>query len=165
MPPGDARLYLQLDAQCGDHPNPGSVSRGCFLSDVRHLPRAPLPAAGATRLRVMSRITSEGTTPPSSLLRAHAPHHPPLAALGVTPIPRVFAGCGEPLLDDGGSRRYLRHPCIGAWTHTPPRPPGAPTRFFPGGIGLTSRLTRSARETIPVMQRQQGKNIGAAVIP
>ncbi len=116
-----------------------------------------MPEPGVTRLRGMFRTPSEGITPPSSLLRAHAPHHPPLTDLGLHPVPRVFAGCGEPLLEDGGSRRYLRHPCIGAWTRTPPRPPGAPTRFFPGGIGLTSRLTRSARETIPVMQRQQGQ--------
>jgi hypothetical protein len=40
-----------------------------------------LPETGATRLRMRSGITSEGTTPPSSLLRAHAPHQTPLAVL------------------------------------------------------------------------------------
>ncbi len=59
---------------------------------------------------------------------------------------RVFAGCCEPLLEDGGSRRCLHSPCVGAWTRTPPLPPGAFARFFPGGIGLTFRTTRSAHE-------------------
>ncbi len=138
-------------------PRAGSASRRCCLSSARYVPRAPSPEAGATRLRVMSRITSEGTTPPSSLLRAHAPHHVPLTDLGLHPIPRVLAGCGEPLLEGGGSRRYLRHPCIGAWSRTPPRSPGAHARCFPVDIGLTSRLTRSARETLPAKQRQQGQ--------
>jgi hypothetical protein len=47
---------------------PGSEPRQCFLSGARHLPGAPLPEPGITRLRVMSRITSEGVTPPSQLL-------------------------------------------------------------------------------------------------
>ena len=54
-------------------------------------------------------------------------------------------------------RRYLRIPCIGAWTPTPPRPSGASTCFFPESIGLTSRFTSSARETIPAMQLSTGE--------
>jgi len=54
-------------------------------------------------------------------------------------------------------RRYLRIPCIGAWTPTPPRPSGASTCFFPESIGLTSRFTSSARETIPAMQLSAGE--------
>jgi len=69
---------------------------------------------------------------------------------------QVFAGCCEPLLQDGASRRYLHNPRVGAWTRTPPLPPGASTRFFPGGIGLTQVPTRSARGSIPAMQLQQG---------
>jgi len=41
------------------------------------------------------------------------------APKGFRPIPRVFAGCCEPLLGVGASRRYLHTPCIGAWSHTP----------------------------------------------
>jgi hypothetical protein len=55
-----------------------------------------LPAIGVTYPRVASTTTSEGMTPPSSLLRAHAPHHHPLPAFGLYPIQRVFAECGEP---------------------------------------------------------------------
>ena len=123
------------------------------------------PKLGVIQLRGVSRTPSEGTTPPSSLLRAHAPHPNPLADLGIRPIPRVFAGCREPRLEEGGSRRYLHNPYIGAWTRTPPRSPGALTRFFPEDIGLTSDLTRSARETIPAKQLQQGVAYEAAVIP
>jgi hypothetical protein len=113
----------------------------------------------------VSGTPSEGTTPPSSLLRAHAPHPNPRAELGIRPVLRVFAGCREPRLEEGASRRYLHNPCIGAWTRTPPRSPGALTRFFPEDIGLTSDLTRSARETIPAKQLQQGVAYEAAVIP
>jgi hypothetical protein len=60
----------------------------------------------------------------------------------------VLAGCCEPLLDAGLSRRYLRSLSMGAWTPTPSRSPGASARFFPEDIGLTSRLTRSARESL-----------------
>ncbi len=127
-------------------PLPGTESRRCFLYGARYLPRAPLPETGVTRLRVVSTTTSEGITPPSSLLRAHAPHHNPLADFVFCLYLPVCAGCGEPLLEGGGSRRYLHNPCIGAWVRTPSRLPGAGTRFFPGNFGLTHGKRRSARE-------------------
>ena len=60
-------------------------------------------------------------------------------------ITRVFAGCCEPLLEDGPSRRYLLNLCIGAWPLTPWRLFGAFARFFPKSIGLISELRDSAR--------------------
>jgi hypothetical protein len=69
---------------------------------------------------------------------------------------KVFAGCCQSLLEDGPSRRYLRIPCIGAWTPTPLRPSGAFACFLPENFGLTSRFKSSARKTIPAMQLQQG---------
>jgi len=60
----------------------------------------------------------------------------------------VSADCCEPLLHSGRSRRYLCSPYVGAWSSTPPRPPGAHARFYPGDIGLTSWVTRSAHGTI-----------------
>ena len=81
----------------------------------------------------------------------------PSFRLGVNLERKVFAGCCESPLGDGLSRRYLRIPCIGAWTPTPPRPSGASTCFFPESIGLTSRFTSSARETIPAMQLSAGE--------
>ncbi len=41
--------------------------------------------------------------------------------LGLPLFRPVFAGCRQPLLEDGPSRRYLHNLCKGAWTHTPPR--------------------------------------------
>ena len=76
----------------------------------------------------------------------------PSLSLGST----VFAGCCEPLLHPGPSRHYLCNPCLGAWTPTRQRPPGASARYFPGDFGLTSHGTRSARQTIPAWQLPQG---------
>ncbi len=89
-------------------------------SHNRQVPRAPWPASGVTSGDEMSSISSEGVTPPSSLLRTHAPDHNPPADFSF-PIRPVFAGCCQPLLEDGPSRRYLHNLCKGAWTHTPPR--------------------------------------------
>ncbi len=71
-------------------------------------------------------------------------------------VHRVFAGCHQSLLGDGPSRYYLCNPCIGAWTHTPPRSSDALTHFFSENTGLTLRERGSAREKTPVMQLQQG---------
>ena len=84
---------------------PGSKS-----GTIQDPPRAQSPFARWRRYlhrRNVSCITSEGVTPPSSLIRAHAPDQNPPAAFGF-PIQQVFAGCRQPLLGDGPSRRYLR---------------------------------------------------------
>jgi len=77
---------------------------------------------------------------------------------------KVFAGCCQSLLEDGPSRRYLRSPCIGAWTPTPQRPFGAHARFFPKDNGLTPSRKGSARQMIAAMQLQRRVIFGAAVI-
>ena len=69
---------------------------------------------------------------------------------------QVFAGCCEPLLEDGPSRRYLCDPCRGAWVPTPPRLSGAFVRFFPDHIGLILTLRNSARENCPASSFPQG---------
>src|SRR5712692_9422536 len=52
--------------------------------------------------------TSKGVTPSSSLLRAHAPNQfPPPDFVYPHLFPAVLAGCCEPLLGTGSSRRYL----------------------------------------------------------
>src|SRR4029434_10586317 len=84
----------------------------------------------------------------ASLIWAHAPDHPPLAASGYRLVPRVLAGCCVPLLGVGLSRRSLLPLSLGAWTRTPPRSSGALARFFPDDIGLTSVYTGSARRNI-----------------
>jgi hypothetical protein len=88
---------------------------------------------------------------------AHAPDHNPLAASGCPLDRQVFAGCCEPLLEDGPSRHSLCNPCAGAWTPTPQCSPGALARFLPGDNGRTSDVIGSAHQTLPAMQLQQGK--------
>ena len=88
----------------------------------RQVPRAPLPPFGVTAWWEMSCISSAGVTPPSSLLRAHAPDHCPPPASG-------FASCE-------GSLQVAASPCcatvlpdaisadlsIRVWTPTPVAP-------------------------------------------
>jgi hypothetical protein len=114
-----------------------------------------LPGGGVTHARAVSRTASGDVTPPSTLVRAHAPVPPPLSAF-VDLMRRVLAGCCHPLLVVGPSRHYPRNPCGGDRTHTPPCPPGALTHFFPGGVGLTLRERRSAHGMIPAMRLRQG---------
>jgi hypothetical protein len=72
---------------------------------AHHLPRASLPASGFASSGMVSRTMSERVTSPSSLLPAHAPDQsPPHASVSPSYI-RYFAGCCEPLLGDGLSRR------------------------------------------------------------
>lgn len=114
---------------------------------ARHLPRAPLPCeryylreGGVDSRLGQSYLTIIAHT--SSCVRPNAS-----ARLRSPPCRPVFAGCYEPLLTNGPSRRYLRHPCAGAWTPTPSRFSGAFTRFFPKNIGLTIVISGSARKT------------------
>ena len=48
----------------------------------RQVPRVPLPASGVTSDGEMSSISSEGVTPPSSLVRTHASDQNPPADFG-----------------------------------------------------------------------------------
>ena len=48
----------------------------------RRVPRAPLPGTGVTRAGTASQAAWRGVTPSSSLIRAHAPDHPPPSASG-----------------------------------------------------------------------------------
>lgn len=86
-----------------------------------------------------------------------------LCPAGITLDGAVFAGCCEPLLEPGPSRRYL---CASFPTCLAPYPGGswgALARFFPHDIGLPPVRTRSA-PTRPVQRPQHGRYFGAAVI-
>ncbi len=106
----------------------------------------------------MSCIMSNGVTHPSSLILAHAPDQIPPAVFDLT----ITTGLCPPqadhqsLLEDGLSRHYLCHPCVGAWTPTPQRPFSAFARFFLKDNGLTLDVRGSAHQDIPIMQLQQG---------
>jgi hypothetical protein len=53
-------------------------------SHHRHVPRAPLPKTGVTCFGMTSCIMSEGTTLPSSLIRAHASDQNPPASFSLS---------------------------------------------------------------------------------
>jgi hypothetical protein len=61
----------------------------------------------------------------------------------------VFAGCGQPLLQDGPSRRYLRKSVPRCLVPYPGASPGAHTRYFPGNIGLRRLGSGSAADNDP----------------
>jgi len=106
-------------------------------------------------------------------LRGHSPSFiaptgscaPPPSSRGLRcPLPRVFAGCDESLLDDGGSRRYL---CLSVPRCLDPYPGsvvGAPAPYFPTTIGLPPVLMGSASLVNPLSDFRTGGDFGAAVI-
>lgn len=110
----------------------------------RQAPRAPSRAQGVTSRAGTSRIPSAGSTPPSSLLRAHAPVLSPPAAYGHSLGRPVFAGCGQPLLGVGPSRRYLCESVSACLNPYPGCSRGALARSFPQDNGLPDVRTRSA---------------------
>ena len=59
-------------------------------------------------------------------------------------VPRVFAGCGESLLEVGPSRRYLCETFSACLDPCPGCLCGAFTRFFPQNYGLPGEAIRSA---------------------
>ena len=91
-----------------------------------------MPVASVTRGRMASRTTSEGITPPSSLLRAHAPNpFPPPDFVYPHVCPSVRAGCCEPLLGTGSSRRYLRNSFLRCLVLNPDGPTECTCLFLP----------------------------------
>jgi hypothetical protein len=115
-------------------------------------------------------LPAEGVTPGRSDLTGRlgghypsviAPTDPcarpkPSARLGSLLVRAVFAGCCQPLLGDGPSRRYLCDPCAGARTHTPPRSSAALVRSLTEDTGLTPRETGSTRGFTPTQQLRWG---------
>ena len=96
------------------------------------MPRAPLPSTSVTQDGVVSSTTSKGVTPSSSLLRAHAPNQfPPLEFMYPHLSPEVRAGCCEPLLETGSSRRYLCKCFSGCLSHGSRRVAGCVCLFLP----------------------------------
>src|ERR1039458_1349361 len=98
----------------------------------------------------MCPISSEGVTPPSSLLLAHVP-----LPLG-SPLLRFLASFGESL-------QVVLSPCcprelpdvisenlsLDAGSRIPAVPPCARTCFFPGGVGLPQAKVGSASRVCP----------------
>ena len=68
----------------------------------------------------------------------------------------VFAGCCEALLAGGPSRRYLRKSFPRCLVPYPGASPGAPTRYFPGDLGLHQLGNGSATRTHAVRRLLYG---------
>ena len=88
--------------------SPGSMSRH---ESTRCPPctESPFAPSGCyPSLGVASPATWKGITLSSSLIRAHAPDQLPPTHFGLGLAQWVLAGCCQPLLGDGPSRRYLR---------------------------------------------------------
>ena len=130
----------------------------------RQVPRAPLPASGVTSGGEMSSISSEGVTPPSSLIRAHAPDQIPPANLGYPYFGRslqvAVSPCWKMDLPD-----VISTICVKALGPIPRSVPWCcPFGLHAVGkgalstkdVGLASGCKGSARQMIPAMQLQQG---------
>jgi len=96
-----------------------------------------------------SRASWKGVTPSSSLIQAHAPDLLPSARLRHRLARMVFAGCCQPRLGTGPSRRYLCRSfptCLDPYSGCSQ---GARARCFPQDIGLPRIRTGSALRGIP----------------
>src|SRR5271157_4102962 len=76
-------------------------------------------------------LSSEGVAPPSSLLRTHAPVPLVLLSFGLSFVRGVFAGCYQPLLPAGPSRRYLCESFLGCLVPCHGGPTGCACLFLP----------------------------------
>ena len=125
----------------------------------RRVPRAPLPVAGVTRSRgdLQGRLRGHYS---SFLAHTGSCVRPsPSRRLGGPSYAGSLQVVASPLLGDGPSRHYLCNPCVGAWTHTPPRLSSALAHSFLESTGLTPRKMRSAREIVPCNATSTGSRI------
>src|SRR5215471_13139871 len=143
------------------------VFRLCVLSGCR-----PVPAMTESPFAWLGALPRPGERDP--LFRSALPDPPrsyglmrqtsslwnPLLSLWAP----VFAGCCETLLAGGPSRRYLRKSFPRCLVPYPGASPGAPTRYFPGDIGLYQLGNGSATRTMPYDDFCTGVLLGAADI-
>jgi len=136
---------------CEDRPKfNGIVHAGSASSTIQGPPRVQSPFARSRRYlnrRDVSCITSEDITPPSSLLRAHAPVQNPPAYFDLPykagSLQVVASLCWEMDLPDVISAILAQVP-------GPPTPgclSGALVRFFPESYSLTYGIQSSAHPT------------------
>jgi hypothetical protein len=113
--------------------------------------REPLRSPpGVTGKKAAFTATSRGVTLRSSLLRAQAPDQNPPTAFGLGFGRWVFAGCCQPLLGDGPSRRYL---CESFPRCLDPYPGGFPRCSRPFLPGETSAFPALGPGRLPTSPR------------
>src|SRR5499427_3170861 len=107
-----------------------SRTRACRRN--HQVPRVPLPDVGVTSIRETCPASSEDITPRSSLLQTHSSipcGSPRLRLFGL--VRGVFAGCYQPLLLQGFSRRYLCKSVPGCLVPYPDGPTECTCLFLP----------------------------------
>jgi hypothetical protein len=135
---------------------PGSVSSCPPLIETTKCPESLCPIEALPLSARCLCITSEGTTPPSSLLRTHAPDPHPPASSALASSGGSLQVVASPLLDGGPSRRYLCMSFLGCLAPYLGVSSGAFARFFPKDSGLPHAMIRSAFSQIPVQRLQHG---------
>jgi hypothetical protein len=118
-----------------------------YTSGTEGTTKCPEPLCPIKELPIMvghPSVPSEGITPPSSLIRAHAPVLNPPTASGFNLVRWVFAGCRQSLLGEGPFRPYLCESFSRCLVPYPGCSCGALARSFPQDIGLPPVRTRSA---------------------
>src|SRR5262249_34333036 len=126
-------------------------------------PRAPLHVHGVTLHAMMSRTMSAGITPPSSLLRAHAPVLHPLRASVLPSATKSLQVAVSPCQEEDLPDVISAHPSLRAWTSTP----AAPKVHMPVSSLRTSAFPPfgpGRRSTMSVQRLQYGALFEAVVI-
>ena len=141
-----------------------SRARACRRN--HQVPRVPLPDVGVTSIRETCTVSSEDITPRSSLLQTHSSipcSSPLLRPFGL--VRGVFAGCYQPLLLPGFSRRYLCESFLGCLVPCP----GGPTDCLCLFLRLCHRPTpgpqRIGFPLLPAKQLFRGSHFETADIP
>jgi hypothetical protein len=127
------------------------------------VPRAPLHVPGATSHVMVSRTMSVGITPPSSLLRAHAPVLPPPHVSVIPSTPSLCRWLSAP----AGRRTFptlsLRI-CPGVLGPLPRRLVRCPCPFLPSRQRPSPRSDQVGAPPCTVQRLQYGALFEAAVI-
>jgi hypothetical protein len=139
---------------CKTSPNikgPGVPALSLGQTRNRQVPRASLPASGVTSGGEMSRISSEGVTPPSSLISTHAPDQTPPADFGCPYFGRssqvAVSPCWKMALPD-----VISTVCVKALGPVPRRVPGIQSVCAPfllgQGTGIPGHRPRYQSDTL-----------------
>jgi hypothetical protein len=112
------------------------------------VPRAPLHERGVISLIVVSTDHVRRCYPAVIAPTGSCANPPPSSCLGATLGHQVFAGCCQPLLGGGPSRRYLCTSFPACLDLYPGGSCGASTRFFPHDSGLPPVRTGSALHNV-----------------
>lgn len=118
----------------------------CVLSYTLELPSAQSPFAHKRCYLLCRGVWHHvSRSYPAFFARTDSCVNPkPSSCLGVTLVHQVFAGCCQPLLGEGPSRRYLCGSFSACLDPYPGCSCGALARYFPQNYGLPGGMNRSA---------------------